>query len=133
MTVLLAWPESLCADVSPVGPEGDDVNEYDVAWLADTARVTCPPAPGRNDGDAVNDEMAGKRGRAGAGRCGRGARTVPGETKIHFSPRFQTCEAHEASEMSLFCSTVMGTPPPPKSRARKSGNGCAMARRCKTG
>jgi hypothetical protein len=112
VTVSLASPESLRTGVSPAGPERDDVNEYDVAFLADAARVTSPPAPGRNDGDAVRDEMAGKRG--------GGARTAPGETKIHFSPLFQTSEAHEASEMLLFCSTVMGTPPPPKSPLTRS-------------
>jgi hypothetical protein len=88
-----------------------------VALLADAASVTRPPAPGRNDGDAVKYEMAGRRGGGGGAPA---VPVAPGETKIHFSPLFQTYEAHEASEMSLFRSTVMGTPSPPKSPLTRS-------------
>ena len=88
------------------------MNKYDAALLADTVSVTSPPAPGRNDGDAVKDEIAGERG--------GGALAAPGETKIHFSPLFQTAEAHEAIEMLLSCSTVMGIPSPPKSPLTRS-------------
>ena len=84
-----------------MGPAGEEVNVYNVAWPADTASVTWPPASGRIVGDAVKDEIAGEGGcgvLGGAGDGGRTGQTAPGETKIHFSPRFQTWEAHEAME-----------------------------------